>query len=185
MMTEKTESIVVGFIETNCWIYPFEAKEQARSCVVIDPGDEAPLIISRLGELNLVPAYILLSHGHFDHLAGLPDLLEAFKTGVFASYPLPKIGIHRLDANYLGKDSIKVHRESFIAAGGDPAYIDALWKSLPDPDLLLEEGGMTGPLKTLHLPGHSPGSAAFYDEKTEILFSGVTMFKGNWGTPNA
>ena len=182
-MNREIEQIVVGDIATNCWIYPFEGKSSGETgyCAVIDPGDEAQSIVSRLEELNLIPAYILLSHGHFDHLAGLPDLIEAFRSGVFASYPVPKVGIHSQDAGYLGKDSLDIHRKSITAAGGSPAFVDALWKDMPDPDTLFEEGDMAGPLKVLHLPGHSPGSAAFYDEKTEVLFSGDTMFKRSWG----
>ena len=175
------ERVVVGMIETNCWIYPLEIEGRFGTCAVIDPGDEAQKIISRLGELNLTPAYILLSHGHYDHLAAVPDLLEAFRTGIFSSQPLPKVAIHRLDAHFLGKDSKKIHNDSFRAAGGDPSYIDMLWKDLPDPDILLEEGDMIGPLKVLYVPGHSPGSAVFYDEKNDILFSGDTLFRKSWG----
>jgi glyoxylase-like metal-dependent hydrolase (beta-lactamase superfamily II) len=142
--------------------------------VVIDPGDEAGAIISRLRELRWVPLYIFLTHGHFDHLMALPDLLEAFGKDA-------KAGIHRLDAHYLGKDAMRHHRDSFAAAGGNPVYFDTLRISLDEADILFEEGDKAGPFRVLHLPGHTPGSAGFYDETNGILFSGDTLFRGDRG----
>ena len=176
-MSKEIDRVTVGDIETNCWLYALEETAGSRPCVVIDPGDEAGLIMERLRQLNWVPRYIFLTHGHLDHLAALPDLLEVL--GKTASAPL--IGIHRLDAHYLGKGSLKAHRDSFTAAGGSPAYVDTLWKPMPDPDLLFEEGGAAGPFKILHLPGHTQGSVGLYDEKARVLFSGDTLFKGDWG----
>ena len=183
-MDKNIDYLVVGDIQTNCWIYAAEASPDIagkRSCVVIDPGDEAKRIISRLQKLNWIPEYIFLTHGHFDHVAGLPDLLDACGKGVFGPGPLPKVGIHRLDTQYLGKDALAVHRDSFSAVGGNPAYVNALWKPLPDPDILFEEGDEAGPFRILHTPGHTPGCVCFYDEKAKVLFSGDTLFQGNCG----
>jgi glyoxylase-like metal-dependent hydrolase (beta-lactamase superfamily II) len=174
-MKKKIECVVVGAIQTNCWLYALEDDSQngKQPCVVIDPGDEAALIVSRLGELNWVPRFIFLTHGHFDHLAALPFLSETFEN--------TKIGIHKLDAKYLGKDSLKVHYRSISAAGGNPSFVDALWKPLPEAGLFFGEGDKAGPFTILHLPGHTPGSVGFYDEKAGVLFSGDTLFKGTWG----
>ena len=175
-MKKRIESIVVGVIETNCWLYLLDEAEG--SCAVIDPGDEGEAIISRLKELAWVPRYIFLTHGHFDHLMALPDLLKAWGKG-----DLPRIGIHRLDAHYLGKDALSAHRDSFSAAGGNPAFVDSIWNPLPNADVLLEEGDTAGPFRVLHLPGHTSGSAGFYDEKAGILFTGDTLFRGAQGQP--
>jgi len=171
--------IRVGDIETNCWLYPLEDDSSGQTpCVVIDPGEEAEKIVSRLRGLNWTPRYIFLTHGHFDHLAALPDLLDAFSGNIERK---PIIGIHRLDARYLGENALAVHRNSFAAAGGSAAYVDALWKPLPNADILFEEGTMAGPFSILHVPGHSPGSVGLYDEKAGVLFSGDTLFRGTWG----
>ena len=181
-MEKRIDFITVGDIGTNCWLYPIDDKaDDAKPCIVIDPGDEAPLIISRLKENNWIPQFIFLTHGHYDHLAALPDLVESCESGVFGKSIVPKIGIHRLDAIYLGEKSLQLHRSCFIAAGGASSYIDKLWKPLPEADILFEEGSSTGPFSIIHLPGHTPGSVGFYDEKTAVLFSGDTLFKGNRG----
>jgi len=181
MSAKKLNCVQVGDIGTNCWLYSPEEDGDTRFCFVIDPGDEAALIISRLKELNWVPNYILLTHGHFDHLMALPDLLETFEKGAFGSHDKPKVGVHRMDANYLGKDAQSVHKKSYAAAGGNSSYLDAIWKPIKEADILFEEGDMLTPFKVLHVPGHTPGSAAFYDEKAGVLFSGDTLFQGTWG----
>jgi glyoxylase-like metal-dependent hydrolase (beta-lactamase superfamily II) len=185
VMAKKIDCITVGDIQTNCWLYSAEGRlsdedNAPQPCILIDPGDEAALIISRLKEINWTPRYIFLTHGHFDHLAALPGLLEAFEKGVFGKNS-PKIGIHRQDAHYLGKNALAVHRESFTAAGGNAAYVDSLWKPMPEADIFFAEEDIAGPFRVLHLPGHTPGSVAFYDEKANVLFSGDTLFKENRG----
>ena len=175
----STDCIIVGDFKTNCWLYPLDGEtEGSRPCVVIDPGGDAHLIIERLKEIDWVPRYIFLTHGHLDHIAALPDLIEAFEKGVFGNNPVPKVGIHRGDANYLGKNALKIHVDTF---GGDLAYVKTLWKPSNDADILFEEGDEAGPFRVLHIPGHTPGSAGFYDEKEGVLFSGDTLFKWSRG----
>jgi glyoxylase-like metal-dependent hydrolase (beta-lactamase superfamily II) len=52
---------------------------------------------------------------------------------------------------------------------------------MPSPDRLLEEGEKIGPFTVLHLPGHTRGSAVFYDRAEDVLFSGDTLFRGDYG----
>ena len=174
MLTKNITNLTVGPIATNCWIYPFGEKDAA----IIDPGDEADVIIPALKKLNLVPKFILLTHGHFDHIAAVPELLKAFSTP-------PLIGIHRLDSEYLGAGAYKAHSLSFEAAMGDRSMLEVFWpdckQGLPPPDHQLEEGSSIGPFTVLHLPGHTPGCIAFWDKDEGILFTGDTLFKGNYG----
>jgi glyoxylase-like metal-dependent hydrolase (beta-lactamase superfamily II) len=126
-----------------------------------------------LGQFNLYPQYILLTHGHFDHLAALPELASAFT-------PPPVIAIHKGDASYLGHEALETHRKSFAAMGA-ASYVDSLWKPMPPADRLLSDGDTVGPFTVIHTPGHTPGSACYYDEDAGLLFSGDTLFRDGYG----
>jgi len=176
MQEKKIRHIIVSDFATNCWVYPLDS---AGECAVIDPGGEGGRIIAFLNQHQLTPRYILLTHGHFDHIGAVPALAAQYRDGQGA--PAPEIAIHAADAEYLGPAAYAVHCRSINAIAGNTAYIDALWEDMPSPDRLLEEGGKIGPFTVLHLPGHTPGSIGLWDEKAGILFSGDTLFYGNYG----
>ncbi|MDR2103163.1 MAG: MBL fold metallo-hydrolase [Treponema sp.] len=165
--------IVVGAFAVNCWLYPLDDASggPSRPCIVIDPGASADIIITRMDKLNLYLRYILLTHGHFDHIAALPAL-AAHAAGTWG--PSAEIAIHRADAPYLGPGADRIHRESLNALG--ISFVDEAWESLPPAGRLLSDGELLGPFRVLHLPGHTPGSVGFYDEKAGVLFSGDTLF---------
>ena len=195
----STSHIVVGLIATNCWIYPFTESQCQKAlqldalhgiklpdgyqgCALIDPGADARQIIAHLDSLKLIPLYILLTHGHFDHIGAVPFLVTEYRKLLAqdnARFPL--IAIHSADAQYLGPDSYQEHCRSITAVTGSSAFIDALWKNMPSPDLLLEEGMEIGPFTVLHIPGHTPGSIAFWDKEAGNLFTGDTLFLGDYG----
>lgn len=151
-MASTVWRLKVGPIGENCYIVSSEGV-----IFIVDPGAEAAKIYSLLQEHKLAPTMIVLTHGHLDHTAAIPDLFEML------GKELP-IAIHRDDAQYLGKTSEAVNRELFDAIGG-PSYFRAFWKPLPEASIFLSEG-MVVPGTTLHVietPGHSRGSLCLYE----------------------
>jgi glyoxylase-like metal-dependent hydrolase (beta-lactamase superfamily II) len=154
--------ISVGELQTNCWIV-----STPDGVLLVDPGAEGGRIIARLKQLTLRPAWIVLTHAHFDHVGALSDLA--------AAYPDAEILIHRDESAKLGPASLENHRRDFRDVGGE-AYIDALWKPLPEAKRFIDEESTVGPFTVIHLPGHSPGSIGLLWEGEKTLISGDTLF---------
>ena len=194
MYERSISRIIVGDIATNCWIYPFadnypiaednviqELPSGFQGCALIDPGADADRISAHLKTLKLIPLYILLTHGHFDHIMGLPSLTAEYRAQLNGYGKIPKIAIHKADAQYLGPAAYQIHRLSFTSSSWGADYLDTIWQEIPSPDIILEEGDEIGPFTVLHLPGHTPGSIAFWDKNANVLFSGDTLFRGDHG----
>ncbi|MDR0411289.1 MAG: MBL fold metallo-hydrolase [Treponema sp.] len=145
----------------------------SRPYAVIDPGSDAELIIKRLKELNASPRIFLLTHGHFDHTGALSQL-AAYYAGQEGGV---EIAIHQDDAGYLGADSFQTHRRCWVQAAGNADYIDRFWRPMPAPTRFIAQNDHIGSLRVLHVPGHSPGSTAFYDENAHVIFTGDSLFK--------
>ncbi len=170
------DTIVVGAIATNCYIIPCEL-DGRKSAVVVDPGGDAEAIIARLARRDLVPALVVLTHGHFDHVAALPRLLARLaQDGADA----PAVAIHGADLQYLGAGSLQPHLRDFKMAGA-AAYVTDQWEAMPEAARVLSDGDRIGPFRVLHTPGHTPGSICLYDEAEGLLFSGDTLFAGGIG----
>ena len=67
------KTIVVSPLAVNCIII---GCEKTQNGAIIDPGDEASVILESIEELNLEIKYILLTHGHVDHMADLQKLKD-------------------------------------------------------------------------------------------------------------
>lgn len=77
------EKQVVGIYAENCYIV---ADLESQECVVIDPGADFKRIISRVNEKNFKVKYILLTHGHFDHIGAVTELKHATCAQVRVNY---------------------------------------------------------------------------------------------------
>jgi hydroxyacylglutathione hydrolase len=52
--------------------------EHSNTCILIDPGLDQEEIDAKIGELNLVPRYIISTHGHFDHVASAAYFIKKY-----------------------------------------------------------------------------------------------------------
>ena len=63
-MDMHIETLVVGPIETNCYIV---SDPDTKEAVIIDAGDEAPYILNYIAQHDLKVTMLLNTHGHYDH----------------------------------------------------------------------------------------------------------------------
>ena len=65
----------LGQIGTNCYIFH---KTDSTRCGIVDPGDQGEQVADWLNKQRLEPEAVLLTHGHFDHILGIPGLRKAW-----------------------------------------------------------------------------------------------------------
>src|SRR5438270_11836799 len=75
--------ITVGDFQENCYLY---ACPHTREAVIIDPGDEPEKILQSIRELELLPKYILNTHGHIDHIGAI-DAISIIYSVPLAIHP--------------------------------------------------------------------------------------------------
>ena len=68
-------TVHVGMIGTNCYIVYKNNTESLKEAVIIDPGDDADKIYDKVEELGIKPVAVLLTHGHFDHILAVNQVL--------------------------------------------------------------------------------------------------------------
>ncbi len=152
--------VTTGMFQENCFLY---ACPQTREAVIIDPGDEPERILEAIKELNLIPKYIINTHGHIDHISGID--------AVSAVYPVP-LAIHPADVPmYTNKAMAEMY-------GRQAPLVKR------KPDLLLNEGDRitfgTLSLEVLHTPGHTPGGISLVS-RPYCVFTGDTLFRRSIG----
>ncbi len=153
----QVRRLVVGPLDTNCWVV---SGEDGTPVLLIDPADDGATVLDALD--GAVPEAVVLTHGHFDHLAAAGEVCAA--TGA----PLL---VHEADASFVTCPT---------GTGGALFGFDV---TAPHPDRELRDGDIVtaGALafEVIHTPGHTPGCICLYGHGR--LFSGDTLFAGSVG----
>jgi len=146
------------FVE-NCYLV---VDERAGACVVVDPGEEAGLILHKVAATGATPVAIWLTHAHLDHVLGVPRV--AVETGV-------PVWLHPAD------------RPLYDAVPEQATWFGLQAPPLPPPDRALAHGDSVrvGDLafQVRHTPGHSPGSVSFVGPG--VVLGGDVLFAGSIG----
>lgn len=150
------KTLIVGSIQENCYIASHPVSKEA---IVVDPGDEADMIIGYIRDHDLQVQYILLTHGHHDHIGAVAEVKQF--TGA-------QVAIHTDDQEMLTNAAKNL---------GDIVLSPA--------DILLHNNDIISfgdyHLRVIYTPGHTRGGCCFYEADEKICFSGDTLFKGTVG----
>lgn len=151
-----------GLAETNAYLV-FD--ETSKIGAIIDaPEATTAELIEQAKTHGIDVQYLLLTHGHWDHLSDHAVVIEAF--------PKAKLLMHKLDEHKLQKPG--------------SAVFDLPYEIPPrDPDAHFESGDKIHigqvVLTVMHTPGHSPGHVCFYDAENHVLFAGDLLMAGSVG----
>ncbi|MBR2546967.1 MAG: MBL fold metallo-hydrolase [Eubacterium sp.] len=148
-----------GPLRVNTYLVFDEAKE----AFLVDPGSYLKQISNKITEKELDLKYIVLTHGHGDHIGGIAKFKEDF----------PGVQVVALDEEKATLND-PVLNNSKILLGGEITM---------DADVYVHDG-MTMKignmdLKFLATPGHTPGGMSILIG--DVVFSGDTLFKTSIG----
>lgn len=154
-MSVTVDSLALGPVSANAYIVTDEATGET---AVIDAGACTEELLDKLNGKNV--RYILLTHGHYDHILGVPALKA--HTGA-------EVLIHKADADCFWDTEKSL-------ASFDHSFSQTPMKA----DRLLSDGdeihlGDTV-LSVLHTPGHTKGGVCYIDYQDRLIFSGDTLF---------
>jgi len=156
-MTLQVKAFVLGPIENNVYLV-FD--DQTRAALLIDPAYAPGPLLKFVQENKLAVEKILITHAHFDHYYGLPDVKKALPS-------LPEV--------YLHPDDLALWQ-----AGGSADIFTGTTIQVDEPDHLLapnESIRLDGHEFTYRLaPGHSTGSVIYYSAELKSAFCGDVIF---------
>lgn len=156
--------LVFSPIEVNTYILVDPSKD----CAIIDCGcydrGEAEEFEEFIESRKLNPVLLLNTHCHLDHVFGNRFVLDKYNLKALAS-----------KEDEINRKSSPQHAALFGLLMSEP----------PDPGGYITDNQVikfgTTELVALHVPGHSPGSMAFYSEKDGCVFTGDALFAGSIG----
>lgn len=152
--------LTVGPVQTNCYIVN---KKGSSACIVVDPGEDAEKIAGYIEKKGLKNEGILLTHGHFDHITGVSELVSLTGGKVYACESEKELlSDPSLNGSAMVRYEVALEPEYFLRDGQTLTIADMQFK-------------------VIHTPGHTIGSCCYYMENEKILFSGDTIFMESVG----
>ncbi len=158
----KLIRLTVGPMDNNCYII----RSDKGNGFIIDPGAESEKILEAIRANEVTLKAILLTHGHFDHIGAVRDLIEATGAGIIVSKedeemlydPVKNVGARFADDLRYNLSGLRVER---TVSHGDRLELDELT------------------LTVFATPGHTLGSVVYI--LGDMLFTGDTLFAGTIG----
>jgi len=146
-----------GSLANNCCLIVDDATNKS---ALVDCTEYSQKMLDLIGDTDL--EYILLTHGHYDHITGAKQIKEQFGC---------KIAVSQQDAPML----TSARHSLAVFMGGE--------QNNCEPDIIINDGDIITlgetEIKVISTPGHTKGSVCFI--AGDSLFSGDTLFKMSCG----
>ena len=151
----------VGPVAENCYLF---RKDDSDRALIVDPGEEAPRLLSAIDELGVELEGILLTHTHFDHVGAVAPVAKA--TGAEVWVPQIEKPVLADIMSYVpwpGFGPFESYEAQHTIEGGEK----------------LELAGFE--IDVIFTPGHSPGHVTYSIPDEQVVFSGDVLFQGSVG----
>ena len=138
--------------------------ESTKEGFIVDPGGYNPKLTKKVSDEGIAIKYIVLTHGHADHISGVNEHLDDFPNAkvVVHTNEKPMLEDPRENQSLMFGSAQTVKGDIFVNDGDE-----------------LEVGNLR--LKFIFTPGHTPGGMCIYVESEDVLFSGDTLFRQSIG----
>ncbi|MDR0853649.1 MAG: MBL fold metallo-hydrolase [Clostridiales Family XIII bacterium] len=170
-MSLRVNGYVVGAIGTNVYLVWDDVSKEA---MLIDPADGEQAIEQAIAQEKLTLKYIFLTHGHGDHIGGLPAFLEIYPDAELVCGEDEEEMLTNAKRNFSSEifgQNLEFHPDFLVADGSELKLGDIVFKVIATPGHT--RGGIS-----LYVKGIDP---AFESGGTGTLFSGDTLFRESIG----
>jgi len=153
----KIEKLILGYFAVNCYIV--ELKDLK---ILIDPGADFKALQNFLVSNNIRPDLIINTHGHYDHIGAVPELVEEYGIAFYIDREEEQIIVdpEKNCSSIFGQNTLSLKTYNLISSA-DKKYFDSFG------------------IEIIRTPGHTPGSIIIKIEKK--LFTGDLLFRGAIG----
>lgn len=148
-----------GPIQTNTFIV-----SKGNEALIVDPAALTRAMADYIEKNSLAVKYILLTHGHFDHLLGVNEVKEKYNAKVIIGINEAEM-VNDASKNGSAKWTIplgEIKIDKYVSEGDEIKLSDSTFK-------------------VIETPGHSKGGVSYYSGEENVLFSGDTLFAGSIG----
>ena len=150
-----------GALQANTYL---AVDEKTNEGFIVDPGGYNKVLTKEVRDNDVNIKYIILTHGHSDHICGVNEHKAEFPDAKIVAYKDEEAMLENPNLNQSPGVGVPYSTKAdILVSDGDE----------------LKVGDVT--LKFIHTPGHTEGGMCIYVKEAKALFSGDTLFRQSIG----
>ena len=150
-----------GALQANTYL---AVDEKTYEGFIVDPGGYNKVLTKEVRDNDVNIKYIILTHGHSDHICGVNEHKAEFPDAKIVAYKDEEAMLENPNLNQSPGFGVPYSTKAdILVSDGDE----------------LKVGDVT--LKFIHTPGHTEGGMCIYVKEAKALFSGDTLFRQSIG----